>query len=587
MNESRVALPPSKNEFDLKRDLLASIVVFLVALPLCIGIAVAVGVSPGRALITGIIGGIIVGAIGGCPLQVCGPAAGLFVIVADALFKQRTIYTTSINPSATEADAMQFALLALGVSVMFAGILQFTAGQLKLGQWFRAVSPAVIEGMLAGIGILIFASQFHVMFDHEPVIQGHKAQGGLQYLRTMPDAVWSCWKGSPLPSERPVAATHQEQRADTHGHAASKPVTIAPMTAAQHWHPALIGIVTISIIVLWNQFVPKRLQLIPGALVAILVAIGVVLLSGWQVRMLAVSGNILDDVSLPTFESLRLIVTSPAIGTALMTGGVIAIVASAETLLCATAVDQMHGGHPTQYDKELAAHGIGNFLCGLVGAMPMTGVIVRSSANVQAGATSRLSTILHGMWLLVFVVALPTLLAYIPKAALGAILVYTGYKLVKFNTLRELWKIDKGEALIFLATMTIIVAEDLLLGVLAGLALSALKLLHRFSYLRPSLTIEAGERRARLQLEGAATFIRLPILASFLNQVPGDAELHVDFTHLTYIDHACLELMTSWAKRHSSAGGRLIIDWESLHGRFRDDAATAFKRSAGVGQIPA
>jgi MFS superfamily sulfate permease-like transporter len=176
-------------------------------------------------------------------------------------------------------------------------------------------------------------------------------------------------------------------------------------------------------------------------------------------------------------------------------------------------------------------------------------------------------------------------LAYIPKAALGAILVYTGYKLVKFKTLKELWNLDKGEALIFLTTMTIIVVEDLLLGVLVGLSLSALKLLHRFSHLQPSLTIEPGNKKAVLQLEGAATFIRLPILASFLDQVPAGAELHVDFTHLSYIDHACLELMTSWAKRHSSTGGRLVIDWESLHARFHDDAAKAARRKITAGQV--
>jgi MFS superfamily sulfate permease-like transporter len=165
MTETKAA-PLRTLEFDPKRDLLSSIVVFLVALPLCIGIAVAVGVNPGRALITGIVGGIVVGAIGGCPLQVCGPAAGLFVIIADALLKQRTLYSAS-HADASEAEAISYSLLALGVSVMFAGVLQFVAGQLRLGQWFRAVSPAVIEGMLAGIGVLIFASQFHVMFDHE------------------------------------------------------------------------------------------------------------------------------------------------------------------------------------------------------------------------------------------------------------------------------------------------------------------------------------------------------------------------------------------------------------------------------------
>jgi len=165
--------------------------------------------------------------------------------------------------------------------------------------------------------------------------------------------------------------------------------------------------------------------------------------------------------------------------------------------------------------------------------------------------------------------------------------VYTGYKLVKVKTLIELWKIDRGEALIFLVTMLIIVAEDMLLGVLAGLSLSALKLLHRFSHLAPKLTIATGGKRATLELEGAATFIRLPVLASFLEQVPMGAELHVDFTHLTYIDHSCLELLTSWAKRHKMNGGNLVIDWDSLHARFKDEpgrAVAVAKEAALTGQ---
>lgn len=565
MTESN-SLAARDSTFDFKRDLLASVVVFLVALPLCIGIAVAVGVSPGKALITGIIGGVIVGAVGGCPLQVCGPAAGLFVIIADALVKQRALYADS-HAGTSEAEATSYALLALGVSVMFAGVLQFAAGQLRLGQWFRAVSPAVIEGMLAGIGVLIFASQFHVMLDHEARWGDHKAHGGMQLLATIPDAIKSCFV------EKPAAttATTEHPAPET----TSKPAKIVtPRPAAQHRHAAIIGMLAVAIIVCWQAYTPKWLRLIPGALIAVLVGIGIVYFSGWNVVMLEVSNRILDDVTFPTSESLRMIL-SPAV---MLTGAMIAIVASAETLLCATAVDQMQNGPRTKYDQELCAHGIGNFLCGALGALPMTGVIVRSSANVQAGATSRLSAILHGVWLLVFVVLLPHLLAYIPKAALGAILVYTGYKLVKVKTLIELWKIDRGEAAIFLATMTIIVVEDLLLGVLAGLALSALKLLHRFSHLQPKLTIDSS-KHATLELEGAATFIRLPVLASFLDQVPAGAELHVDFSRLTYIDHACLELLTSWSKRHSSTGGRLVIDWDSLHARFKDDAHTAAKKA--------
>lgn len=549
MTEQAVQTTSARHAFSFQRDLLASLVVFLVALPLCIGIAVAVGVSPSRALITGIIGGIIVGAMAGCPLQISGPAAGLFVIIADLLAKQKLYFQSTIQPGASEAEATEHALIALGAAVFLAGVLQFVAGRFRLGQWFRAVSPAVIEGMLGGIGVLILASQFHVMCDHDAMYHGKKAQGGLQYLATIPAAVQESLEGG---------------------------------MASRKFQAAVLGLLSVAIIVAWQTFAPKKLRLIPAALIAVLVAVSVSAATGWEVRKLEVSANIVSDMTFPSLRSLEAVMT-PSV---MLSGLMIAVIASAETLLCATAVDQMQHGPRTRYNKELCAHGIGNMLCGLVGALPMTGVIVRSSANVQAGATSRLSAILHGVWLLVFVVLLPALLVYIPKAALGAILVYTGYKLVKLHALKELWKFDKGEAFIFVVTLSIIVVEDLLMGVLAGLALSAAKLLYRFSHLVSHLTIDEPRRRATLALEGAATFIRLPLLAQELDRVPAGMELHVDFTHLSFIDHACLDLMTSWAKRHATTGGNLVLDWESLHARFRDDVRTTGKVAQAAKGLP-
>jgi MFS superfamily sulfate permease-like transporter len=237
-------------------------------------------------------------------------------------------------------------------------------------------------------------------------------------------------------------------------------------------------------------------------------------------------------------------------------------------LLCATAVDQMHSGPRTKYDRELAAQGVGNMLCGLVGALPMTGVIVRSSANVKSGAKSRLSTILHGFWLLLFVVAIPFVLTYIPRSALGALLVYTGFKLVNIKDIKSLWKTSRGEAGIYFATLLMIICTDLLTGVIVGIALSAIKLLVRFSKLRVRIRTVKGSRKAILELKGAATFLSLPKLANELETVPAGAELHADLTKLTYIDHACLELLYEWAKQHAVFGGQLVIDWDGLHGRF-------------------
>lgn len=239
----------------------------------------------------------------------------------------------------------------------------------------------------------------------------------------------------------------------------------------------------------------------------------------------------------------------------------------------------------TNYNRELTAQGVGNMICGLLGALPMTGVIVRSSANVDAGAKTRLSTILHGMWLLVFVALMSFVLRMIPTAALAAMLVYIGYKLVNFQSIKDLRKYGWGEVAIYFVTVGTIVGTDLLTGVLTGVALSALKLLYTFSHLVVRLNVEPGARRAVLNLEGAATFIRLPVLAEALEKVPGSAELHVDFEHLDYIDHACLDLLINWEKQHEATGGTLVLDWDTLHASFRRENGTrpaAVRRAAAL-----
>lgn len=524
-----------------REDFLASIVVFLVALPLCIGIAVAVGVSPARALLTGIIGGIVVGFFAGSPLQVSGPAAGLFVIVADLLAKGRESFAAKMGggESVAEGEAIAYSLMVLGTAVFLAGLMQIVAGRLKLGQCFRAVSPAVIKGMLAGIGVLILVSQFHVMLDHVALWHGEKAHGGLQYLATIPDAIMKCFSAD---------------------------------TSANHHLAALTGILTIVCIVVWPLIAPKKLKLLPAALVGICAATLFAAVAGLDIQMLSVSANMFEETTLPTNWTWFQLLFDPMVITGAL---VIALVASAETLLCATAIDQMHSGVRTDYDKELTAQGIGNVLCGLIGALPMTGVIVRSSANVNSGGKTRASAIMHGVWLLVFVAALPFVLAYIPRAALGALLVYIGFKLVNIKQIKELWNTSRSEVAIFAITMLVIVGEDLLVGVLVGIALSAAKLLYRFSHLE--LELENEGNVSRLLMHGSATFLRLPSLAQKLEEVPDSAELHVDFEHLSYIDHACLDLLMNWAKQHESTGGKLILDWESLHGRFAADPSEEAK----------
>ena len=502
-------------------DLFASFVVFLVALPLCIGIAEA-SLGPGTAakgLITGIVGGLLVGMLAGCPLQVSGPAAGLTVIIIEA-FKR---FNGRYEDEAT-------AYLALGAAVFIGGALQLAAGLLKAGPWFRAVSPAVIRGMLAGIGVVIAASQFHVMVHDAP-------------------------KGSPLENIRTLPAAVEK---------GFLPLAWNRDYFTDHHLAAIIGVTTIVTILIWNAL-PAKIRLVPGTLVAIVAATGVEYFFAFNIDKVSVPDNLWDGVDLVVPAVSGKMLLDPDIW---VTGLVIAAIASAETLLCATAVDKLAKGSRTNYDRELGAQGVGNMVCGILGVLPMTGVIVRSSANVNAGGRTRLSAILHGVWLLLFVALFAGVLNYIPRASLGAILVYIGYKLVNPWAVRDLWKVGKTEVLIYLVTIAVIVAEDLLTGVLVGIGLSAVKLLWRFSRLKIQVIDDAGGDTAEMILRGAATFIRLPQLAGALEKVPPGTHLRINLRALRYIDHACLEQLRDWGEQQKSTGGSLDIDWDSLASRF-------------------
>jgi MFS superfamily sulfate permease-like transporter len=517
-------------------DFLASLVVFMVALPLCIGIAQACGLPPEAGIITGVIGGIVVGFLAGSPLQVSGPAAGLIVLVIQFL--------DDAHKAGYQGAS---AVMLLGLAVLLAGSIQIVAGLFRLGQWFRAVSPAVVEGMLAGIGLTIFAKQFHEMVDDDA------PKKVLDALATIPQAVWKAF-------DPPANAS------------------------ANHSEAAIIGLVAIIVLALWKTVVPKRLSIIPAAVVAVVLAIlinefgrpifeglgmqigpAVDNHGGIGVERVKISASLIDSlrpIGWPGWEIL-------ALGLVWKAAFTFALIASAETLLCAVAVDTKHTGPRTKFDRELIAQGVGNSICGFIGGLPMTGVIVRSAANVEAGAKTRLSTILHGVWLLLLVSLLPSVLGLIPTAALAAVLVYTGWKLLNLPGLYKLWKESKSEALIFVVTASTIVSADLLVGVGVGITLSAIKLLIRFSHLRVTRTDELEHNRVHLHLEGAATFLRLPILAQALEAVPRGLKLHVHLDQLQFVDHAVFHLLLTFQKQYEVTGGSLFIDWERLHAHFR------------------
>ena len=234
----------------------------------------------------------------------------------------------------------------------------------------------------------------------------------------------------------------------------------------------------------------------------------------------------------------------------------IALIASAETLLCASAVDQLHSGPRTQYNRELIAQGVGNTICGALGALPMTGVIVRSSANVTAGARTRMSAIIHGAWLLAFVALAPGLLRMIPTTSLAAILVYTGFKLlVAPGTWRKLAEYGKAEVAIYASTIVAIVATNLLEGVLVGVALAVVRLVYRMTPLDLEVRRDADGATVTVELHGTATFVRLPSLAAALEGIEQGKTVHLDVERVVHVDLACLELLSTWSQQYAATGG--------------------------------
>ena len=480
----------------LSRDAIASIVVFLVAMPLCMGIAVASGVPPEKGLITGIIGGIVVGSLAGSPLQVSGPAAGLAVIVFELVRDK--------------------GLSALGPILVLAGLVQVVAGVFRLGGWFRAISPAVVHGMLAGIGVLIVVGQFHVLFDAKPL------PSGLQNLSAMPGRLFGLSANNIQGAELAFA----------------------------------VGLLTIAGMLGWERLRPAALRLVPGALVGVLAGTAAAVLFGLDVARVNVPESIAGAVTLPGPDFVARFLDPSLLASALA----IAFIASAETLLSAAAVDRMHDGVRTDYNKELRAQGVGNMLCGAAGALPMTGVIVRSSANVQAGAMTRVSAILHGVWILGFVALLPWVLQAIPMAALGAILVVTGWRLVSLSHVRHLFHgYGLLPVVIWAATLLVVVAEDLLTGVLVGIALSLLELIPHLRQLRLKVDSREDATGSEITLAGAATFLTLPRLTGAIEAVPAGMPVRLDLTGVSAVDHTSAETLRDWLQRRRAAGSPVAM----------------------------
>jgi MFS superfamily sulfate permease-like transporter len=493
---------PTVSVDTLRADFTASLVVFLIALPLCVGIAVASGVPAELGLITGIVGGLVTGFLPGSSLQVSGPAAGLTVLVYEAV--------------------QMYGLGVLGALVLVTGLLQLALGALRLGGWFRAISVSVVQGMLAGIGLVLIAGQVYAMAGRQAPNSGLGKFAGLPHL------------------VGEVIGTESARNA------------------------ALLGAGTVAMLVLWPKW-RSAARLVPAPLAAVALATAATATLDLPVARVEVQG-LLMAVSPPGAGDFAKLLSLATLGTVLA----FTLIASAESLFSAAAVDRLHNGRRTDYDKELMAQGMGNAVCGVLGALPMTAVIVRSSANVSAGARTKASRVLHGVWLLVFAAALPAALGVIPVAALAGVLVHAGWRLIPLREMVPLWRSYRAEAVVLAVTALAIVLVNMFEGVLMGLLLAVVKSAWETSHVQvefddpdgadPATTAPSGggqdpARAGALQVRvlGNATFLRLPKLLDQLEALPKGRDVELNLAGLRHLDHACAMALKGWQEDHNRA----------------------------------
>jgi len=465
---------------NLRHDVPASLVVFLVAVPLSLGIALASGAPIVAGLIAAIVGGVVAGALGGSPMQVSGPAAGLTVIMAETIH--------------------EFGWAATCAITVLAGALQILLGLSRIARAALALSPAIVHGMLAGIGITIVLAQLHI------VLGGSAQSSPIDNLVELP-----------------------EQVVDAHG-----PATV-------------IGLITIAILLAWGKL-PAAVRKVPGPLAAIVAVTALSLLANFDVSRVDVPDNALDIHFVPQLPDAGWF----DFGVAVVT---IALVASVESLLSAVAVDKMHTGTRANLNRELIGQGAGNMASGALGGLPITGVIVRSSTNVHSGARTRASAILHGLWVLLFVAVLAGLLRNIPLAALAGLLVHVGAKLVDIKHIKQVLK--HGDLPVYLVTVAGVVAIDLLSGVLIGVAVSALIMLRRLLW--SGIHVERDGQRWRVVVEGALSALSIPRLTTVLGGVPRGTTVMLELV-VDYLDHAAFDTLSAWQHSHEQTGGQVIVD---------------------------
>ncbi|KDN20868.1 SulP family inorganic anion transporter [Amycolatopsis rifamycinica] len=468
----------------LRHDLPASLVVFLVAVPLSLGIALASGAPVAAGLVAAVVGGIVAGALGGSALQVSGPAAGLTVVMAETIQTFGWAVTCAITVAA--------------------GACQILLGLSRIARAALAISPAIVHGMLAGIGVTIVLGQLHV-------ILGGKAQSS----------------------------------------AVENVAELPAQIVAHHDAATIVGLITIAILLVWPKL-PSAVRKVPGPLAAIAVATVVSVAFGMTLPRVDLPGDLLNIHLVPQLPD--------GWGGFALAVVTIALIASVESLLSAVAVDRMHTGPRANLDRELVGQGTANMISGALGGLPVTGVIVRSSTNVASGAKTRVSAVLHGVWVLLFVVLLAGLIESIPLAALAGLLVHVGAKLVNPGHMKTV--LAHGDLPVYLLTLGGVVVFDLLTGVLAGIGLAVVLMLRRTVWSGIHIERESTGREGdnwRVVVEGVLTFLSVPRLSKVLGSIPGGVTVRLELV-VDYLDHAAFESLHTWQQAHERAGGTVEVD---------------------------
>ena len=498
---------------NLKHDLPASVVVFFVALPLCLGIALASGAPLFSGLIAGIIGGIVVGSLSGSQVGVSGPAAGLAAIVLTAI---------------GDLGGFQNFLLA----VVLGGLIQLLFGILRAGIIGYYFPSSVIKGMLTGIGIIIILKQIPHFFGYE------SPEGDFSFFQHNGENTFS-----------------------------------GIFNALKYISPGatLIAFLSLAILLLWSNVLSKKariFELIQGPLVAVAVGILFVVITSdnayWAIQSqqlvsVPVPENInsfLGQFSFPNFG----VIGNPQIW---ITAFTIALVASLETLLCVEATDKLDPEkRVTPTNRELIAQGTGNFISGLIGGLPVTQVIVRSSANIQSGGKTKMAAIIHGFLLLISVLLIPVLLNQIPLSVLAAILLIVGYKLAKPSLFVTMYQLGWKQSVPFVVTVLGIVFTDLLIGIGLGLLVGIVVILIKSFQNSHFLHIEDksnGKHRIKMTLAEEVTFFNKGAILKELDSLPRDTVLELDVRKTRFLDHDIIEILQDFSEKRKVRNIDIII----------------------------